>query len=113
MSMWEVEDKSTVSLMEYFYKNLLKGESKSEALREAKLKFLNSAKAENSHPFFWSAFVLMGNPDPLYDSHTLIIIITIVATVVIMALIIFFVYRKRRAKSAFFVPLVSDSQDQI
>jgi CHAT domain-containing protein len=51
MTLWEVEDKSGAILMKDFYINLLKGQSKSAALRNAKIKFIKGAKAENSHLF--------------------------------------------------------------
>jgi CHAT domain-containing protein len=41
--------------MVQFYKNIKKGMSKDEALRQAKLSQIDS------HPFFWSPFVLIGD----------------------------------------------------
>ena len=68
MSLWEVEDKSGAELMKNFYKNLLRGQSKSEAMRNAKLTGIKNARPENSHPFFWSSFVVMGNSQPLFTN---------------------------------------------
>ncbi len=58
-SMWKVDDRATAELFVEFYKNLKQGKSRSEALREAKLKLINNKKT--SHPFFWGGFVLMGD----------------------------------------------------
>ncbi|MBN1951495.1 MAG: CHAT domain-containing protein [Bacteroidales bacterium] len=69
MTMWEVEDLSGSLLMVEFYAQLRKGKSKSEALRLAKLKYLKECLPEASHPFFWSAFSVVGNPDPLYTEE--------------------------------------------
>jgi CHAT domain-containing protein/tetratricopeptide (TPR) repeat protein len=94
MTLWEVEDKSSVSLMRYFYGNLLKGQSKTKALREAKIKFLKEAKAENSHPFFWSSFVLMGNSEPIFYSVWAIILPFGLSVVFIAGIIIWIKRRK-------------------
>lgn len=96
MTLWEVEDKSSVSLMKYFYGNLLKGQSKAKALREAKIKFLKEAKAENSHPFFWSSFVLMGNSEPIFY-NVWSIIIPFGLFIVFIAGIIIWIKRRKAA----------------
>jgi CHAT domain-containing protein len=66
MSLWKVPDKETKEIMIYFYKHLKKGNSKSEALKNAKLDYLSSTNDINlKHPYYWSGFVLNGNPDNL------------------------------------------------
>jgi hypothetical protein len=45
--------------MKQFYDGLARGESKGEALREAKLRFLRSGTL--SDPRYWAAFVLTGD----------------------------------------------------
>lgn len=54
-SLWSANDKTTEAIMVQFYQSLKKGMSKDEALRQAKLSQINS------HPFFWSPFVLIGD----------------------------------------------------
>ncbi len=68
MSLWEVEDKSGTHLMKYYYEFLKKGKSKSDALRNAKLKFLENADPLKSHPYFWSGYVIIGNHDALFHN---------------------------------------------
>jgi CHAT domain-containing protein len=58
-SLWEVSDRAAAEFMPRFYRHLKRGESKAEALRAAKLEMLGS---RYSHPFFWSAFILGGEP---------------------------------------------------
>lgn len=59
-TLWSVNDSSTAALMAEFYNELSNGElTKAEALRRAQLKILQTP--EYSHPYFWSAFVLIGN----------------------------------------------------
>jgi CHAT domain-containing protein/Tfp pilus assembly protein PilF len=65
VSLWEVNDGSTKILMQLFYSNLAAGMDKSEALRQAKLKYINDANGSAAHPAFWSAFVQVGDSEPI------------------------------------------------
>ena len=59
-SLWAVSDSATVELMTEFYRELARGNTtKAEALRRAQISLVKSDRY--SHPFFWSAFVLVGN----------------------------------------------------
>ena len=60
VSLWDVNDSATASLMESFYGNLNRGMPKSEALRQAKLSLLVGAQHLWQHPYFWAAFILEG-----------------------------------------------------
>jgi len=62
-SLWAVNDLATQELMLEFYRGLLAGRDKQEALRVAKLKMIGSSK---SHPYYWAAFVLMGEVGKIY-----------------------------------------------
>lgn len=57
-TLWQVSDRSTAELMEKFYKELTKPEvTKAEALHQAQLKLFKEYKA----PYYWAAYVLVGN----------------------------------------------------
>ena len=58
-TLWSIQDDSTAQLMTEFYQALTTSETKAQALRKAQLKLLYNPKYE--HPFYWSAFVLVGN----------------------------------------------------
>jgi CHAT domain-containing protein len=60
VSLWNVNDASTSTLMKAFYLNLNRGLSKSAALRQAKLTLLRSKESVWHHPYYWAAFVLVG-----------------------------------------------------
>ena len=60
-SHWSVDDKSTSIIMEDFYKGLAKGMSKDKALRIAKLNYLKKNKGLRAHPFYWAAFIGIGD----------------------------------------------------
>jgi hypothetical protein len=59
-SLWNVDDEATALLMEQFYNHLREGISKGEALRQAQ----REVRTEYPHPYYWSAFVLTGDPGP-------------------------------------------------
>ncbi len=60
VSLWSVSDLSTATLMEEFYKNLIKYKlSKTDALRKAQLTLMNDEKF--AHPFYWAPFVIFGD----------------------------------------------------
>ena len=61
MSLWKVPDAQTQMLMEEFYRRILAGQSRAEALRGAQL----LVKASNPEPVYWGAFVCQGDPGPL------------------------------------------------
>lgn len=56
MSLWRVDDESTLKLMRSFYSNLIGGESVSASLRNAQLDLMK----HDRHPFFWSPFIISG-----------------------------------------------------
>jgi len=61
MSLWAVSDRSTSQLMQNFYQALNEGDEKAEALRTAKLRYLQQADANTAAPYYWSGFVLISN----------------------------------------------------
>jgi CHAT domain-containing protein len=63
VSLWDVSDQATAELMENFYKAMLgpRHLSPAAALRAAQVTVMN--KKEWQSPYFWSAFVLEGEPN--------------------------------------------------
>jgi CHAT domain-containing protein/Tfp pilus assembly protein PilF len=73
-SLWSVDDASTARLMERFYRALREGSGSgafwavqgsggvtlAEALRQAEIALLKDP--QTAHPFFWAAFILIGDP---------------------------------------------------
>lgn len=60
-SLWYVDDEATTLLMTHFYQELANNKevTKAEALRRAQQVVLQNRKF--AHPYFWSAFVMVGN----------------------------------------------------
>lgn len=62
VSLWNVNDIATATLMKAFYKNLKQGMAKDDALRQAKLELIRGQQQAWRHPYYWAAFVLVGDP---------------------------------------------------
>lgn len=59
VSLWDVQDQATATLMADFYRAMLKdGAAPADALRQAKLKMFQ--QGGRRQPFYWSAFVIQG-----------------------------------------------------
>lgn len=56
-SLWKINDETTVLFMNLFYEKWLSGASLHAAYRHAILK----TSEKHSHPYYWGAFVLLGN----------------------------------------------------
>ncbi|MBK8502436.1 MAG: CHAT domain-containing protein [Saprospiraceae bacterium] len=85
-TLWSVDDQSTVDLMTGFYQNLSRSNTKDIALQQAKITYLNQVDHVDAHPFFWSAFVAVGDMSPIPKKSTrrmlyLILIISLLATI--------------------------------
>jgi CHAT domain-containing protein len=62
VSLWKVKDASTARLMREFYAGMLAGQTKAEALRQAKLQLIKSESANPKFamPYYWAPFILIG-----------------------------------------------------
>lgn len=61
-SLWSVDDCATSDIMIRFYEHLKEGNTKNKALQLAKLEYLKEADKLHQHPYYWSAFIQIGNP---------------------------------------------------
>ncbi len=60
-TLWQVNDGAASLLMQNFYKEIKQGVSKDEALRNAKLNYIAENSNVFAHPFYWSAFIPIGD----------------------------------------------------
>lgn len=96
-SLWSVNDQSTFQLMESFYQNIKNEVPKDAALRQAKLEYLAKSDNYHAHPFFWGAFISIGDMSPIklnnYAQYYLYIGISIVS---ILGILIFLFLKKKK-----------------
>jgi len=71
MTLWEVDEKSTSEILAIFYENLVKGQKKSIALRNAKREFLSNSSYQLNDPYYWAGLVVIGNDDPIFTQGNL------------------------------------------
>lgn len=97
-SLWSVDDCATSKIMTSFHRHLFQGKSKAEAIRAAKLDFLATADKEQSHPYFWAAFVQYGDISPLRNPGLPSWLIYSALALLVLALL--YGFSKRRKKQA-------------
>ncbi|MFK8010221.1 MAG: CHAT domain-containing protein, partial [Saprospiraceae bacterium] len=71
MSLWSVDDCATSDIMFDFYKYLKQNQTKSTALQNAKIDFIKNATKAQQHPYYWAAFVQIGNASAIEFSKNL------------------------------------------
>ena len=59
-SLWRVDERSTLLLMESFYRELAAGANPAAALKAAQIAL--RATPPYTDPFYWAPFILVGNP---------------------------------------------------
>jgi CHAT domain-containing protein len=64
-SLWQAEGKATNTMLYNFYRQLHKQHCKPYALQQAQRKFLETATPERTHPYYWSSFIISGQPQAL------------------------------------------------
>ena len=64
-ALWLVDDKTSLHLMDAFYGELQAGLAKDEALRRARLAYIDSRAHRRAHPYFWAAYTPVGDMAPL------------------------------------------------
>ena len=94
-TLWSVDDKATSTLLKDFYHFLEKGENKSRALNEAKLKYLQQ-DIKYKAPYYWAALMLNGQDNAivlkkqnsakqqtLSLSHLLLIVVSLIIVIIL------------------------------
>ncbi len=69
ISLWTATYEPTLSELKEFYKHLVLGKPKDEALRLAKLKYLKSANPLEANPRYWSGLVVIGDQEALFKGY--------------------------------------------
>ena len=84
-SLWSVPDQPTSVIMNSFYHYLNEGNTKADALRKAKLDYLKNADATTANPYYWSGFILIGDPEEEPANQFIWWIITGIAFLTLLA----------------------------
>jgi len=97
VSLWDVNDKYTSYFMKDFYNYLSEGYDKPEALRKTKVDF---TKKYSANPYYWSAFVLSGNPSSINLSTTssLNLFFTLILILLVVSVVAYLFSRMRKVR---------------
>lgn len=60
-TLWPVNDRAGISIMDHFYSNLKAGCSKHESLRKSKVMFLEESDNIAAHPYYWACYSIVGD----------------------------------------------------
>lgn len=94
-TLWKADDQATADITSRMHEYLQKGARSDEALRLAKLDYLdNQSDPRRKSPTYWANFVFIGDPAPLYSSNYTTA--WIVAGLVIFMLLAFLGWRKQK-----------------
>jgi len=102
MTLWEVQDKSGYNIMTKYYRNLTSGDDKDVALQKAKLEFLNDSPDYSTHPFYWSAYIVTGDTQPIKSNKLpayISLIVGMVVVIFMLVLIMIIRHKKRSGKT--------------
>jgi len=92
-TLWKIDDESTSEIMEYFYQNLNNGLNKKEALRQAKLTYLELNDDDIlKHPYYWSGIVLTGNVEQVASANYFIWILL----GVLLLIFVYYIFIKKK-----------------
>ena len=90
-TLWSIQDKQTAEIMAHFYRNLKTGMTKDAALRKTKLDWIE--KGRYPEPYYWAAFIPIGNMKPIELSEGLSVW-TWALIVGLLVKILYFLYKK-------------------
>jgi CHAT domain-containing protein len=98
VSLWEVPDQSTSEIMGSFYQYLKNGDTKSKALKKAKLNYLSKHQGTKLvEPYYWTGFVLYGDESVVDIPSSKVVWYVLIALLLIISISFF---RKNLTKKA-------------
>lgn len=97
MNLWEVRDKTASEISVSFYSYLNQGMGKDEALRKAKIDYINT---NNSDPYLWGSYVVYGDRSPVVNRTSP------VAYVLLIGMALFFAFMILRSSMQGSLPYV-------
>ena len=94
-----VDDQSSAEIVKSFYKYLRNGMPKDEALRQAKLDLLAQGDLLRSHPFYWAAYINVGDNSPMHFRNILLTrFLYGFSSLLIIGALLFLFNKKRKRK---------------
>lgn len=95
----EISDAVAPDIIRFFYRELKNGKRKSEALRQAKLEFLETANNISANPLYWSSFYILGDDSPIRFNNGNPSKFKLGLGGLLLVLVLFFYYRRLKAST--------------
>lgn len=95
-ALWKIDEQSSSRITELFIENLKKGLLTDEALRNAKLSYLQQSEGRTLAPAYWAGLVMMGEPTQLSLSSSANYAFWIIGGILAIALLVFFFVRSKK-----------------
>jgi CHAT domain-containing protein/tetratricopeptide (TPR) repeat protein len=95
-TLWNVNDKSSSKIITEFYQEVKKGKTKSEALHDAKLNYLNNHQLSEQSPYYWASFVLIGNHESINFSSKTFPYMKMLFFLSILSIVIYLVGKRKK-----------------
>jgi CHAT domain-containing protein/Tfp pilus assembly protein PilF len=94
---WEVNDETSAAIISDFYLYLSKGKSKDEAMRMAKLDYINTHPPVYTNPYYWAAYEVLGDNSAIIGNkrESALLILMIIFTLTGGALLAFYLRRRK------------------
>jgi CHAT domain-containing protein len=98
ISLWLAYYEESLYELKEFYKYLVMGKRKDEAMRLAKLDYLESTGLMGTCPKYWASLVVYGNQDPIYKGFIAKKLIRFSIILLLVMLTAFLFWKKLKAK---------------
>ncbi|MGY3795057.1 CHAT domain-containing protein [Aquimarina sp. 433] len=95
-SLWSTNDKAIATITADFYKNLSEGQTKSAALRTAKLNYLHHNTDAEASPHYWASMILIGDTGTLLPQSNDLWMLWIGLVAVLLLCLVYFLVKKTR-----------------
>ncbi len=99
VSLWNVNDLSTANLMANFYHKISSGNHKDDSWQMAISQYFEEADSYHCHPFFWGAFMAIGNMDPIQISKEGLPTSTWLLILIPILILVYLGYKSKRSSS--------------
>ena len=97
MSLWKADDEVSAVIIQSFFKYLKQGKERGEALRLAKLDYLNTNPLK-AHPFFWANFIVIGENEPVDIQHNYTMFWWLAIVLISVGAGLFYIFKTKQTK---------------
>ncbi|MEM7369327.1 MAG: CHAT domain-containing tetratricopeptide repeat protein [Bacteroidota bacterium] len=100
VSLWQVDDQATASIMTAFFRHLSKDQQKDKAIRSAQLEYLKQGDPLTTHPYFWAGWKMLGESSLQNSTYSSQNMGWVFGGLLILSLVVFTFYKRSNRTSA-------------